>query len=190
MTATAFRPEAAPRLLGLGCGPLTVERWLELPETPDQYELYEGVLVMAPPPDARHQAAVALTHSALLVRALAAHGFAMSAPTGVRLAEHTAFEPDVLFLSAERMHLVKRRLVDGAPDIVVEVLSPSTRRYDLNVKLPAYLAHGVREVWIIDLEAKSVAVHSNERATATCAFGPRDPVRDPRRWHRRARKPP
>ncbi len=60
----------------------------------------------------------------------AAGGNAFIAPTGVKLAEDVVFEPDVVYLSPERIHLIDGRGVEGAPDLVVEVLSKATRRYD------------------------------------------------------------
>jgi Uma2 family endonuclease len=66
-------------------------------------------------------------------------------------------QPDVIFLSAERAHLVRGQ-VWGAPDLVIEVLSPATRTRDGGVKLGWYRRYGVREVWLVDLDAREVRV--------------------------------
>ncbi len=96
---------------------------------------------------------------------------------GLALARDTGYEPDVLYLTRERMGLRTRRGVEGAPDIVVEVLSPRTRRYDLGTKLPNYLAHGVTEVWIIDPAAQTVAVHRVNEEPEVVTFGQPIPSR-------------
>ncbi|MBI5949879.1 MAG: Uma2 family endonuclease [Chloroflexi bacterium] len=159
--------------------PLTVEDWYALPEDdPNRYELYEGMLVMAPPPDGRHFSISSWLHGVLHNYARAHAGRAFHAPAGVALSRDTGFEPDVVYLSQERMGRFGARGIEGAPDLVVEVASPSTRRYDVNTKLPAYLAAGVREVWIVDPVAKTVTVHSEGGAApVTVAFGEPIPSR-------------
>lgn len=162
---------SATPLLAPGRGPLTVDDWYALPDTPDRYELYQGVLVMAPPPGEAHQGVVGLLAAAVLDHALANGGFAWAAPFGVALGSDTAFEPDVAYVSAARMDRRRRRGLAGAPDVVVEVLSPATRRYDLETKLPAYPAAGTREVWIADPEARTVTVHSVGAEPRSAPFG-------------------
>ncbi len=130
--------------------PITVAEWLESPDSPEYSELYQGMLIVPPPPDADHQHVAMSVSSALYLVSRDDGGVTMQAPTAVALGPGDGFEPDVLYLSANRIHLLRRRLVDGPPDIVVEVSSPSTRTYDLRTKLPVYLAGGVREVWIAD----------------------------------------
>jgi Uma2 family endonuclease len=152
---------------------LTVEDWHALPESDQRYELYEGMLIVVPAPDFVHQAIVGLIHTAFLDYGLDRGGFATAAPTGVALGQTIGFEPDVLYLSAERMRLIARRGVDGAPDLVVEVASPSTRRFDIGTKLPVYLRAGVREVWIVDPERRTVSVYGPDMPNApeTVPFG-------------------
>ncbi len=159
--------------------PLTVEDWYALPEDdPNRYELYEGMLVMAPPPDGRHVSISSYLHGALHNYAREHGGLAFHAPAGVALARDTGFEPDVVYLSRERAGRFGRRGIEGAPDLVVEVASPSTRRYDIHTKLPAYLEAGVREVWIVDPVAKTVTVHGEGGAAPlTVAFGEPIPSR-------------
>ncbi len=77
------------------------------------------------------------------------------------------FQPDLLFVSNARRHIFNPdgRGITGAPDVVVEILSDSTRRRDLAVKLPVYAANGAREIWIVDLDAATVTVHSGDGST-------------------------
>jgi len=159
-------------LLACGSGPLTVDGWYALPQTLDRYELYQGMLIMAPPPDGSHQTIVSELLVALVTFGRARGGRAWAAPIGVQLDDRTALEPDVVYVSAERMDTYTTRGIRGAPDIVVEVASPSTRAFDLGTKLPTYLANGVREVWIADPVARTVAVYEAGREEPrVCAFG-------------------
>ncbi len=156
--------------------PITVAEWLESPDSPEYSELYQGMLIVPPPPDADHQHVAMSVSSALYLVSRDDGGVTMQAPTAVALGPGDGFEPDVLYLSANRIHLLRRRLVDGPPDIVVEVSSPSTRTYDLRTKLPVYLAGGVREVWIADPVAKTVSVYEPGLAEPrVAAFGERIP---------------
>ncbi|MCC7363963.1 MAG: Uma2 family endonuclease [Dehalococcoidia bacterium] len=162
-----------------GGRPLTVDAYYRLPETPERYELYEGMLIMVPPPDGGHQDIVAELHTDLGLAARRTGGKSFVAPTGVDLGLSTAFEPDAGFLLREHLGRYRKRGIEGPPDIVVEVLSPSTRNYDLRVKLPAYLAAGVAETWIVDPEARTVSIYRPDAPDApeTVAFGERIPSR-------------
>lgn len=78
----------------------------------------------------------------------------------MRLTRYDIVEPDLCFVSKSRLGIVKERLIDGAPDLVMEMLSPSTRNDDLVRKMALYSIGGVREYWIIDSEDRSVRVMS------------------------------
>ncbi len=90
-------------------------------------------------------------------------------PYDVHIDEFNTYQPDLLFVSNARQHIFNPdgRGITGAPDVVVEILSDSTRRCDLAVKLPVYAANGVREVWIVDLDAATVTIHSGDGDTFT-----------------------
>ena len=87
-------------------------------------------------------------------------GEIVPAPYDVHIDEFNTYQPDLLFVSTERRAILERLGAFGAPDVVVEILSDSTRRRDLRAKLPVYLRAGVREVVIVDLEARTVAVYA------------------------------
>ena len=95
-------------------------------------------------------------------------GEILGAPYDVHLDEFNTYQPDLLFVSNARRQILGR-LGAGAPDVVIEILSDSTRRRDLNEKLPVYAANGVREVWIVDLDARTVTVYVGDGATLTPA---------------------
>ena len=158
---------------------MTVDDWYALPERPERYELYEGVLILMATPNLRHQDVVLAIGSSFFEYAIRTGGMASVAPTGVALSAAIGFEPDVLYLSASRIGLRSERGIEGAPDIVVEVASPGTRRFDLSTKLPAYFRYGVLEVWIADPARAMVYVYFADEPNAPLAvrFGEQIPSR-------------
>jgi Uma2 family endonuclease len=80
------------------------------------------------------------------------------APIDVRLNERNIFQPDILFISKEKASLIGERMIEGPPDLVAEVLSPSSAYHDLRTKFRAYEQAGVQEYWIVDPERRSVEV--------------------------------
>lgn len=97
--------------------------------------MIDGLLVREPPPATTHQAVLRRLVKQVLQQPDAEHeeGFLVS-PVGVRLARDTVLQPDALFVRPERGHLLGAQVVEGAPDAVFEVLSPSTRQRDLLAK--------------------------------------------------------
>ena len=134
----------------------TVEQWLTLPEEM-RCELVEGQVVVSPSPSLDHQRAVRnlLRHFDDHARTHGAEAFV--APLGVALSATTALEPDVLYVADPSIY--GPRIIEGAPDIVVEVSSPSGRRYDQVVKRELYERFGVGEFWFVDLDEQRIEVH-------------------------------
>lgn len=141
---------------------LTFEEFLELPDDPQgrRMELFDGELVLSPPPLDRHQKV-----SGNLFFLLEAYlrrtrlGEVRIGPSGVRLGAATIFEPDLHVVLAEHLGRFGARYVDGPPDLVIEVLSPSNARHDQVRKLTAYEEAGVPEYWIVDPRAERVEVY-------------------------------
>ncbi len=131
---------------------LTWKDWLEIPESGEcRCELLEGELHVSPTPLTRHQRIsgnLGYLVETWLRRTGAGELF--HAPTGVRLSDLDVVIPDLLVLSVARSGLVERRFIAGAPDLVVEILSPGTVRRDLRDKRVLYERAGVREYWIVD----------------------------------------
>ena len=90
-------------------------------------------------------------------------GEILIAPFDVHVDLFNTYQPDLLYVSNERRHILDRVGANDAPDVVVEILSDSTRRRDLTEKLPVYAANSVREVWIVDLDARTVTVYLGRR---------------------------
>jgi Uma2 family endonuclease len=130
----------------------------ELPESNLPTELWDGELLMSPAPSFLHQEIVARFYKTLDSWVIEHHlGKTGIAPLDMVLTPRHATQPDVVFISNERLGIIKERLM-GAADLVAEVHSPGSRRRDRIDKRDLYEQHGVREYWLIDPEARTVEV--------------------------------
>jgi len=138
---------------------LTYEEFRQLPEDGKRYELVCGEVHVTPAPNTRHQF-ILRRLVASLERHLAQNptGEFAFAPLDVLLTADIVLQPDLIFVSAARLEILGDDFVSGAPDIVVEVLSPSTSAHDRATKIPLYAQAGVPEIWFIDPQAKTVEV--------------------------------
>ncbi|MBI3763071.1 MAG: Uma2 family endonuclease [Chloroflexi bacterium] len=142
-------------------GEWTYEDWLKLPDDDGyRYEVLDGVLHISPPPRPRHQTTSGNLSTRLdnHVRAKAL-GRVWYAPVGVRLPNQPVpVQPDIFFIAKGRLNIVGEDHIEGAPDLVVEILSPSNWLVDRREKFQAYEKAGVREYWLADYRAKTVEV--------------------------------
>ena len=100
-------------------------------------------------------------------------GNVFPAPLDVLFAEGDYLQPDILFVRSDRTHLMTDRGVEGPPDLVVEVLSPSTASRDRGMKLERYRFYGVPEYWIIDPDERTMEVWDlAKRASEPTVHGP------------------
>jgi len=122
-----------------------------------RYEVIAGELVVTPAPGLRHQL-VATNLITLLNSFVRAHdlGQVLSGPFDVLFAEGDYLEPDLIFMAADRLHLLSDRGAEGAPDLVVEIISPSTAHRDRGIKLERYRHYGVAEYWVLDPAARTL----------------------------------
>ena len=135
----------------------TVEDLEHFPSDGNRYELLDGVLLVTPAPGALHQV-VALRIATMLVNALDTPGHArIFGPGAVSFPPRTQLEPDVLVVPAP-FSLSDRWTAYTEHWLAVEVYSPSSRVYDREFKRDAYLALGVREVWLVDRDDRTVEV--------------------------------
>ena len=142
----------------------TYRDYLLLPEG-DRRELIEGDFYVVPAPKFRHQI-ISRNLGMLLWEFVRGKtlGQVVSAPTDVVLSRESVVQPDILFVSNERRGIITEDNVSGAPDLVVEILSPSTAERDRELKRTLYARYGVREYWIVDPEDSSVEVMALEDA--------------------------
>jgi Uma2 family endonuclease len=156
--------------------PLTVEDYRLLPETGPRYQLIEGDLFMAPAPNRFHQN-IALNVAVILYKYLEKNpiGSIFSAPFDVYLDEINAVQPDVVFV-AKGNDILTAQGASGAPDFVLEVLSPKTAHLDKKSKRHVYARSGVKELWIIDPDTKHIHVYQLQRDAEKphATYGARD----------------
>lgn len=137
----------------------TYADYRSLPEAGPRYQLLDGDLVMSPAPSLRHQDIVGRLYAALMTfvapRKL---GKTYVSPVDVILSDTDVPQPDVVFVSNARASTLAKEGVRGAPDLCVEVLSPSTTTQDRGIKKALYARYGVIEYWIVDSEAAVVEI--------------------------------
>jgi Uma2 family endonuclease len=142
---------------------LTADDYRATPEG-TRYQLVDGGLIMAPAPNRLHQRIV--TNLALLLEnhARAGHlGEVYIAPFDVFLGEHDVLQPDVLFISSERLSILKDDGAHGAPDLVIEILSPATAQLDKKQKRIIYARSGVKELWLVHPDMRQVHLYDFAR---------------------------
>lgn len=134
------------------------------------YQLIDGELVMAPSPTRFHQ--IASGELEFLLRThVKEHdlGDVYDAPFDVKFSDTETYQPDIVFVSHARRAILTDAGVEGAPDLVMEVLSPSTGYYDLTHKKRVYAAADVREYWLVDPQERRIEVHTNRDGTFAVA---------------------
>jgi Uma2 family endonuclease len=143
-------------------GKWTYEDYLRLPDDGQRYEVIHGVLYVTATPTWPHQYAV-WTLGYLLQEFVRKHGLGTvaGAPFNIRLPYRIAdpVQPDLFFFRTGREPKADGSDFHGVPDLVVEVLSPSTRRRDQTIKLDAYREAGVPECWLVDPKGRTATVH-------------------------------
>jgi Uma2 family endonuclease len=123
------------------------------PETPlieERYEIINGVRYdLKPSPTFNHQLLITQIGNAIY-GTCHPNGVVVVAPIDVQLDQDNTVQPDVIFISNESLHIIKNQRIIGAPDLLVEVLSPSTSKKDKIDKKQLYERFGVKEYWIVD----------------------------------------
>ena len=123
------------------------------------YELLDGELIVTPAPGELHQSVSAQLGWRLVQFASENNlGRDYHAPFDVVLSDTDVVQPDLIFVSNERSQIITHANIQGAPDLVVEILSPSTATRDRTFKRTLYARHGVREYWMVDITKKDVTV--------------------------------
>lgn len=131
---------------------ITYEQYNQMPDDGNRYEIVDGVLeLMTPSPSVRHQRILRRISTAF-ENNCQDNGEFYFAPLDVIFAPDNVRQPDFIFVLKENLHIVTDHGIEGAPDIVGEILSPTTRKKDKTGKFETYRRFGVKEYWIIDPE--------------------------------------
>lgn len=142
-------------------GEWTYADYARLPDNHFRYEVIHGELHMSPAPTPMHQDIVTML-AFWLIQHVRQHnlGKVYVSPIDVHLGDlATPVQPDAIFILQEKLNIVTRKMVDGAPDLVIEVLSPGTAQYDRTTKFHLYAEAGVREYWLADPDACAIEVY-------------------------------
>lgn len=151
MSIEAREPPSAGRIV------LTYEDYCALPDDGRRYEILEGELFVTPSPSRAHQRfamnLAVILHPYVRERRM---GEVFIAPFDVILEKTTVVVPDLSFVGQERLSVVTDRGVEGAPDLIIEILSPGTARRDRVEKAQLYARHGVRHYWLVDPDGRTL----------------------------------
>ncbi|MBE3588892.1 MAG: Uma2 family endonuclease [Thermoanaerobacteraceae bacterium] len=128
-----------------------------------RYELIGGELWLVPSPSVYHQR-LSIRLSSLLYNHVEENnlGVVLEAPLDVYLTPEDVVQPDIIFVSRERLDIIGEANIQGAPDLVMEILSPSTAVRDRTKKKDLYARHGVKEMWVIHPVAQTIEVYVHE----------------------------
>ncbi|MEW6378326.1 MAG: Uma2 family endonuclease [bacterium] len=151
----------------------TYEDYLHFPED-KRYEIIDGEVSLAPSPDRIHQD-ILRDLGFILWEFVKKNdlGLVYYAPFDVVLSDTDIVQPDLIFVSKERKLILTEKNIQGAPDIVVEILSPSSQHKDTVIKAKLYKKFGVREYWLIDPQEKQITLHdfsSSQRKPSTAIY--------------------
>ena len=137
----------------------TVADYDLLPEDGPRHELIDGMLIEMPSPTTLHQWISGLLFHAMFAVVMQDRlGRLFAAPLDVELSDGLVVQPDILFVSSARSDVITDARIVGAPDLVVEISSPTTRDRDLIGKRNAYREAGVREYWFVDIDERTLTV--------------------------------
>ncbi len=141
----------------------TYQDYLDLPEDGNRYEVINGELIMVAAPNTGHQIISAYIEVELYNFVKTKQlGQVLDAPIDVILSESNVVQPDILFISKENSSIITEKNIAGAPDLIIEIISPSSAYYDLLEKKELYAVHGVREYWIVEPKKQWIEVYINQ----------------------------
>ncbi len=137
----------------------TYKDYAALPIDGHHYEIVNGVLVMTPPPTPEHQSiSMRISYHLFAHVELTGQGRVFAAPIAVELLPENVFEPDIVVVLNAHLHIIAAKKINGAPDLVVEIASPSTATYDRLIKYDRYAQAGVTEYWIVKPTTRTIEV--------------------------------
>ena len=149
---------------------LTYDDFVAFPDDGKRHEIIDGVHYVTLAPNRRHQQLLGRLHFSVAdhLRANPSQGEVYFAPFDVVASHWDIVEPDLLLIAGDQLDILNDKNVRGAPALVVEILSPGTRKRDRDLKRLLYERSGVREYWLVDPDRKVVRVFRRE---ASDAFG-------------------
>lgn len=143
---------------------LTYADFLLFPDDGQRHELIDGEHYVTPCPNFRHQKLLGRLYFAFAehLRAHPSLGEVCFAPFDVVLSDWDVVEPDLIFVSGDQLGILTDKNIVGAPALLVEILSPSTRRRDQQIKRRLFERSGVREYWMVDPDGNAIVIHRRD----------------------------
>ncbi|GAB4367894.1 MAG: Uma2 family endonuclease [Calditrichia bacterium] len=139
---------------------LTYQDYLSLPDDGNRYEIFEGELIMTPAPKISHQeVSKSVGYELVQWERKTKLGKVFYAPVDVLLSEKSIVQPDLIVILKENYGIITKENIQGAPDLVIEIVLPSSGYYDMFDKKELYEKYGVKEYWIVDPERGWVEVY-------------------------------
>ncbi len=141
----------------------TYSDYAEMPDDGNRYEIIDGELILVPVPTTIHQMVSGNIDYELRTFVKASSmGRVFDAPLDVKIDDVNVVQPDILFISNERKNIITEKNIAGAPDLAIEIVSPSSAYQDLVNKKELYAVFGVREYWIVDPKKERVEIYVNK----------------------------
>lgn len=139
----------------------TYEDYAHFPDDRKQYQIVDGEVYMVPAPVPYHQR-VSRNIEIIVQNYVSKHGLGevFDAPCDVILSNENVVQPDLFFISKDRLNIITEKNIAGPPDLVIEILSPYTEKLDRTIKRDLYERYGVLEYWLVDPASKQIEILS------------------------------
>lgn len=137
----------------------TYEDYLHFPDDRKQYQIVDGEVYMVPAPVPYHQ--IVSSNTEFILRSFVSKhnlGQVFRAPCDVILSNENVVQPDIFFISKNRLNIITEKNIAGPPDLIIEILSPYTEKLDRTIKKDLYAKYGVPEYWLVDPATKMIEV--------------------------------
>lgn len=140
----------------------TIDDYLQLPEDGNQYEIVNGILEMKPAPTTTHQR---ISHKIehLMTDCCKEDYIIMFSPVDVFITETQTRQPDIVMIHRSREHIIEEQGIVGPPDLVIEIISPSSAKRDRVEKKETYAHFGVPEYWIVDPANQTIEQYTQKQ---------------------------
>jgi Uma2 family endonuclease len=136
----------------------TVSDYMGIDISNEPVQLIHGKLIMSPAPSPQHQR-ISRNLFQILIQHTLNFGEVFYSPIDLILSESIVLQPDLVFISNAKKEIITNRGIEGIPDLIVEVLSPSNSYIDRVTKKEIYAAHGIPELWLVDPQSKQLEIY-------------------------------
>ncbi|MDF2670663.1 MAG: Uma2 family endonuclease, partial [Paenibacillus sp.] len=135
---------------------VTYDVYAAMPDDGQRYEIFDGALEMMSPGPSRNHQTVGGELEFILKQSCRSDYLIYDAPFDVILSERNVLQPDIMMIQRSRQHIVTMRGIEGPPDLVVEIISPGSRKRDRIKKMSIYAKHSILEYWVVDSDARTL----------------------------------